>query len=63
MKQIIISADDLGICESTNHAIEEAFRRGILTSTSLMASGPAFEHAVEQVVRPNPKLAVQVSAP
>ena len=58
MKQLIVNADDLGICEATNRAIAEAFRRGILTSTSLMANGPAFEHALEHVVRPNPKLGV-----
>lgn len=58
MKQLIINADDLGICESTNRAIDEAFRHGVLTSASLMANGIAFDHAVEHVVRPNPGLGI-----
>jgi len=58
MKRLIINADDLGICRSTNRAIAEAFRHGVLTSTSLMANGPAFEDALEHVVRPNPELGV-----
>ncbi|HUT89229.1 MAG TPA: ChbG/HpnK family deacetylase [Thermoguttaceae bacterium] len=58
MKQLIINGDDLGICEATNLAIAEAFRHGVLTSTSLMANGPAFEHAVREVVRANPSLGV-----
>ena len=58
MKQLIINGDDLGICEATNLAIAETFRHGVLTSASLMANGPAFEHAVREVVRPNPSLGV-----
>ena len=58
MKQLIINADDLGICRSTNRAIGEAFRHGVLTSASLMANGPAFDHAVESVIRPNPGLGI-----
>ena len=58
MKQLIINGDDLGICEATNLAIAETFRHGVLTSASLMANGPAFEHAVRHVVQPNPSLGV-----
>jgi len=58
MKLVIFTADDLGICEATNQAINRAFCEGVLTSASLMASGPAFEHAVEEVVAPNPRLGV-----
>lgn len=58
MKQLIINADDLGICEATNTAIAQAHREGVLTSASLMANGAALEHAVEEVVRPNPELGV-----
>lgn len=58
MKHLIVNADDLGICESTNRAIAEAYRRGIVTSTSLMANGRAFDHALEHVVKPNPDLGV-----
>lgn len=58
MKQLIINADDLGICEATNLAICEAHREGVLTSASLMANGPAFEHAVSEVVEMNPQLGI-----
>ena len=58
MKRLIVNADDLGICKSTNLAIAEAFRRGILTSTSLMANGRAFDHALEHAVTLNPELGI-----
>jgi predicted glycoside hydrolase/deacetylase ChbG (UPF0249 family) len=44
--RLIVHGDDFGIAESVNVGIVDAHRRGILTSTSLMASGRAFEHAV-----------------
>lgn len=55
-KQLIINADDLAMSVATNLAILEAHRRGVVTSASLMGNMPAFEHAVEQVLRPNPRL-------
>lgn len=58
MRAVIINADDLGVCESTNLAIAEAHRRGILTSASLMANGSAFDHAIATVVNPNPRLGI-----
>lgn len=58
MRKLIINADDLGIAESTNEAILVAHREGILTSTSLMSNMPAFDHAVENVVRRCPNLGV-----
>jgi predicted glycoside hydrolase/deacetylase ChbG (UPF0249 family) len=44
--RLIVHADDFGISTSVNHGIVEAHRRGIVTSTSVMANGAAFEHAV-----------------
>jgi predicted glycoside hydrolase/deacetylase ChbG (UPF0249 family) len=44
--RLIVHGDDFGIDESVNSGIVEAHRRGILTSTSLIANGRAFEHAV-----------------
>jgi len=58
MRAVIINADDLGCCESTNLAIAEAHRQGILTSASLMANGSAFDHAIEHVVCPNSGLGI-----
>lgn len=44
--QIIVHADDLGMSEATNEAIVEALRCGWCTSASLLANGPAFDHAL-----------------
>lgn len=46
MKQLIVNADDFGLTEDVNRGIIIAHRDGILTSTSLLANGPAFEQAV-----------------
>src|SRR4051812_24479517 len=43
---LIVNADDFGISEGVNRAIVHAHQNGILTSTSLLATGCAFEHAV-----------------
>ena len=43
--KIILHADDLGMSEAVNDAIVEALGRGWVTSASVMANGPAFEHA------------------
>ena len=56
---LIVNADDFGISEAVNRGIVEAHERGIVTSTSLMATGPAFEHAIE-LARLHPSLAVGV---
>jgi chitin disaccharide deacetylase len=44
---LIVNADDFGRSEVVNRGVAEAFRSGIVTSTSLVASGPAFDSAVE----------------
>jgi hopanoid biosynthesis associated protein HpnK len=46
MKQLIVNADDFGLTEDVNRGIIVAHRDGILTSTSLLANGSAFEQAV-----------------
>jgi chitin disaccharide deacetylase len=45
--RLIVHADDFGISRRANEGIIEAHRRGIVTSTSIMASGEAFEHALD----------------
>jgi predicted glycoside hydrolase/deacetylase ChbG (UPF0249 family) len=60
MKQAVVNADDFGICTETNLAIEIGFRRGILTSASLMPNMPGFAHAVESVLPRCPGLGVGV---
>ena len=46
MKRLVVNADDFGLTESTNLGILETHRQGILTSTSLLANGAAFDSAV-----------------
>ena len=46
MKQLIINADDFGFTRDVNAGIVHAHREGVLTSTTLMANGEAFEDAV-----------------
>ncbi len=47
MKQLIVNADDFGFTRDVNEGIVQAHREGILTATTLMATGAAFDHAVE----------------
>lgn len=42
---LIITADDFGYSESVNSAIAAAFKEGLISSTTIMANAPAFEHA------------------
>lgn len=53
--RLIVNADDLGMSRGIDAAIFEAHARGILTSTSLMAGGEAFEHALAGL-RAHPQL-------
>jgi hopanoid biosynthesis associated protein HpnK len=47
VKNLIVNADDLGWTEGVNRGILEAFHRGIVTSTSLLANGASFAAAVK----------------
>lgn len=57
MKRLIVNADDFGFTCGVNDGIVRAFKEGILTSTTLMANGDAFTHAVE-LAKANPELGV-----
>jgi len=46
-RQMIINADDFGLCEGVNKAIFEAHSYGALTSATIMAGMPGFDEAVE----------------
>ena len=59
MRNLIVNADDLGWTEGVNRGIAEAHRKGLVTSTSLLANGQAFASAIE-VARANPELGVGV---
>ena len=59
MKNLIVNADDLGWTAGVNRGIAEAHRKGLVTSTSLLANGRAFDSAIE-VARSNPELGIGV---
>ncbi|MBF0127287.1 MAG: ChbG/HpnK family deacetylase [Magnetococcales bacterium] len=46
-KALIVNADDFGLSQSVNLGILEAHHQGIVTSTTLLANGPAFEQGVQ----------------
>lgn len=46
MRELVINADDFGFTRDVNAGIVHAHREGVLTSTTLMANGDAFEDAV-----------------
>ena len=57
MKYLVTNADDFGFTRDVNEGIVEAHRNGILTATTLMANGAAFDHAV-QLAQQTPTLDV-----
>lgn len=59
MKRLIVNADDFGFTRDVNAGIIDAHNGGILTATTLMANGDAFENAV-QLSQANPSLDVGV---
>jgi len=59
VKYLIPNADDFGYTRDVNDGILHAHRQGILTATTLMATGGAFDHAVTLALE-NPTLDVGV---
>jgi chitin disaccharide deacetylase len=59
LRYLIPNADDFGFTRDVNRGIIEAHRNGILTAATLMASGAAFEDAVD-LARQNPDLDIGV---
>jgi chitin disaccharide deacetylase len=57
LRRLIVNADDFGFTSGVNRAIVEAHTRGVVTSSTLMANGPAFAEAV-QLAKTVPKLSV-----
>lgn len=47
MRRLIVNADDFGFTTGVNRGIVEAHSRGVVTSSTLMANGPAFSDAVK----------------
>jgi len=59
LKYLITNADDFGFTRDVNEGIVHAHRHGILTATTLMATGVEFDHAVD-LARRNPRLDIGV---
>jgi chitin disaccharide deacetylase len=59
VRKLVVNADDFGFTRDVNRGIVEAHRGGILTSTTLMATGAAFDDAVG-LARENPALDIGV---
>src|SRR3989442_14684955 len=55
MKELIVNADDFGLTEQVSKGILDVQREGIVTSTTLMATGGAFDAAVT-LARRSPRL-------
>lgn len=58
-KRLIVNADDFGLHNSVNEAVEIAHNTGILTSASLMVNGEGFEDAVA-IAKKNKNLGVGI---
>jgi len=50
-KHLIVSADDFGLCDEVNEAVERAHRDGVLRSASLMMGAPGTADAVTRAGR------------
>jgi chitin disaccharide deacetylase len=57
VRKLIVNADDFGLTVGVNRGIAESYTDGIVSSTTLMANGPAFDDAVT-VARSEPNLSV-----
>jgi chitin disaccharide deacetylase len=56
---LVVNADDFGLTVDVNRGIVDAHTRGILTATTLMANGSAFDDAVRRASQ-NPTLDIGV---
>jgi chitin disaccharide deacetylase len=57
VRRLIINADDFGLTRGVNRAIVEAHEHGVVTSSTLMANGPAFDDAV-RLAQSAPRLSI-----
>jgi chitin disaccharide deacetylase len=59
VRKLVVNADDFGFTRDVNQGIVETHRNGILTATTLMATGAAFDDAVRLALE-NPSLDIGV---
>ena len=60
-KELVVNADDFGLTEGINRGIADAFQNGILTSTSILATMPAFHHAATLALKMDLDVGIHVS--
>lgn len=58
MRRLIVNADDFGMTRGINRAIAEASSKGVVTSTTLMATAHAYDDALNTISRLNPKVSI-----
>ena len=54
MKKLIISCDDLGASEETNLGIRQCLSEKVATSSSIIANGEFYDHALNHVINQVP---------
>lgn len=59
MRNVIINADDFGLCRGVNYGIMDSHRFGIVNSATMLVNMPGTEHAVE-LARYYPELRVGI---
>ena len=59
-KRIVINADDFGLSSSVNRAITNAFQSGLISNTTILANGRAFNEAVKIAKESNFKTKVGI---
>jgi chitin disaccharide deacetylase len=57
--KLIVNADDFGYTPAVTYGILDAYKNGIVTSTTMMCNSPFMDHAVE-LAKKNPGLGVGV---
>lgn len=58
---LIVNADDFGLTVATSHAIEEAHRSGLVTSTSVLAVAPAATSSLASLDAPDLDVGVHLA--
>ena len=57
--KLIINADDFGLSPGVNHGIVDAFKQGVVRSTTMMVGMPGEDHGVE-LAKANPQLSIGI---
>ena len=59
-KKLVVEADDLGLTKSFNYGILHSYQNGILQSTCIRTNGPAFKHAIQEILPQCPNIGIGV---